>query len=89
MTSAGRWTLGSSTVLAVAVRPALWTTALRQLLVLAPPGWWRRRPWLPLPDAGYLRFRILTQYGDPARRPAPGDVVAYLHWCKAYRSIRS
>ena len=69
-------------VLAVAVRPRLWPTAVRQVFVLAAPGWWRRRPFLPLPDPGYLRFRLQTAYGDPDRAPDPKDVVAYLRWCR-------
>jgi hypothetical protein len=54
--------------------------------VLAAPGWWHRRPWLPLPDPAYLRFRLVTQYGDPEHAPEPADVVAYLHWCRSYRA---
>ena len=72
--------------LAVLRRPGLWRTAVRQVRVLAAPGWWRRRPWLPLPDPAYLRFRLVTQYGDPDHAPEPADVVAYLHWCRAYRA---
>jgi len=71
---------------AVAVRPGLWPTALRQTGVLARPGWWRRRPWLPVPDPDYFRFRLVTQYGDPDHAPEPADVVAYLHWCRSYRA---
>ena len=71
---------------AVAVRPGLWWTAVRQIWALAPNGWWRRRPWLPVPDPAYLRFRLVTQYGDAGHAPEPGDVVAYLHWCRAYRA---
>jgi hypothetical protein len=72
-------------VAAVAVRPDLWVTALRQVLALAPSGWWRRRPFLPLPDAGYLAFRLQTMYGDARHPPAPDDVVAYLEWCRSHR----
>jgi len=71
---------------AVARHPALWVTAVRQVLILASPGWWRRRPFLPLPDAAYLRFRLVTQYGDGAHPPEAGDVVAYLHWCRGFRA---
>jgi hypothetical protein len=67
---------------AVAVRPRLWPTALRQAQRLAVPGWWRRWPPLPKPDARYLRFRLQTAYGDPHRPPDPADVVAYLEWCR-------
>ena len=70
---------------AVVARPWLWPTAARQLVLLAPPGWWRRRPFLPLPDPAYLAFRLETMYGGEAPRPAGGDVVAYLRWCRSYR----
>lgn len=53
--------------------------------MLARPGWWRRRPFLPLPDRDYLRFRLQTAYGgDGSGAPEPGDVIAYLHWCRGY-----
>ena len=58
---------------------------MRQLFVLAAPGWWHRRPFLPLPDREYMRFRMVTQYGDPDHGMEPADVVAYLHWCRSYR----
>jgi len=74
------------TAWAVLRRPSLWATAVHQVRVLAPRGWWRRRPWLPVPDPDYLRFRLVTQYGDPEHAPEPGDVVAYLHWCRTYRA---
>lgn len=67
-------------------RPALWGTALAQLGRLAAPGWWRRAPFLPLPDVDYLRFRLETQYGDD-RSPEPGDVVTYLHWCREFAHL--
>ncbi|MGQ0520600.1 MAG: hypothetical protein ACT4PX_05545 [Actinomycetota bacterium] len=70
---------------AVAARPHLWPTAVRQAALLAPPGWWRRRPFLPLPDPGYLAFRLETMYGGEAPAPHAGDVVAYLRWCRSYR----
>ncbi|HSH61462.1 MAG TPA: hypothetical protein VK988_17830 [Acidimicrobiales bacterium] len=70
---------------AVLVRPWLWPVALRQALALAAPGWWRRRPYLPLPDPSYLAFRLQTMYGDSTRLPSPGDVVTYLQWCRMQR----
>lgn len=69
--------------LLVLARPALWSTAARQIARLARPHWWCRAPYLPLPDAEYLRFRFETQYGTgPGARPEPADVVAYLDWCR-------
>ena len=51
-----------------------------QVRRLAPRRWWARRPFLPVPDRAWLRFRMETQYGDPAHRPEPDDVVAWLEW---------
>lgn len=73
--------------LALAAHPALWGTAVRQVLVLAVDGWWRRAPYLPLPDRAYLRFRMQTAYGDPDRPPEPGDVLTYLKWCRAWPKV--
>jgi len=69
-------------VAAVVRRPSLWPTALRAARRTATPGWWRRPPFLPLPSGDYLRFRLVTQYGDPGRDPDPDDVIAYLSWCR-------
>jgi hypothetical protein len=69
-------------VVAVLVRPSLWGIAVVQVFRLARPGWWRRPPFLPVPDREYLRFRLETQYGDPAHRAEPDDIVAYLRWCR-------
>ena len=66
--------------LAIAIRPWLWWVAVRQALRIARPGWWRSMPFLPLPDADYLRFRLETGYGE-VLVPPPADLVAYLEWC--------
>lgn len=42
-------------------------------------------PFLPLPDRGYLRFRVETQYGADGT-PDPRDVVTYLEWCRNMES---
>jgi hypothetical protein len=70
----------SAVVAAVARRPRLWRAAARQARLLAPTAWWRRPPFLPVPDRAWMRFRSETQYGDPDRIPAPHDVVAWLEW---------
>jgi hypothetical protein len=71
--------------LAVLRHPSLWPTAVGQLRRMTPPGWWRRPPFLPLPDREYLRFRLHTMYGDERVVPEPEDVIAYLRWCRAFR----
>lgn len=78
-------------VLVVAARPRLWAVAVRQLFVLARPGWWRRAPFLPVPDPAYLRFRLQTMYGGDSAALGggfvAGDLVAYLDWCRAWPSV--
>ena len=56
---------------AVAVRPRLWSTAIRQAGLLRAPAW--------------RRFRLQTQYGDPHRAPDALDAVAWLEWCRSWR----
>jgi hypothetical protein len=75
--------LNRRAVAAVIRHPSLWVTAIRQASRLATPGWWRRRPYLPLPDREYMRFRLETQYGDTAHAAEGDDLVAYLRWCRA------
>jgi len=67
---------------AVGRRPRLWPVAAQQAWRLAPRRWWRRTPFLPVPDRAWLRFRAETQYGDPDRVPAPDDVVTWLQWAR-------
>jgi hypothetical protein len=79
-----RWVVRA--VLAVLPHPSLWATGLRQVRVLARPRWWRQRPFLPLPDADYLRFRLETAYGGSGDHlPEPADLLAYLRWVRGER----
>jgi hypothetical protein len=67
---------------AVLARPSLWPTAVGQLGRMIPHAWWRRAPYLPIPDGDYLRFRLVTQYGATGRMD-PDDVVTFLQWCRS------
>ena len=79
-----RWLVRAG--VALAGHPPLWATAVRQARVLARPAWWRRLPFLPVPDRDYLRFRLETAYGGAGDGPAdPRDLLAYLRWCRAVR----
>jgi hypothetical protein len=70
--------------LALLRRPDLWWTGARQALRLAKPGWWKRGSHLPVPDADYMHFRLVTQYGGDGSGPASGrDLVQYLEWVRA------
>ena len=43
-------------------------------------GWWRRAPFLPLPDRTYLRWRMHTAYGEHDTVPPAEDVIRYARW---------
>lgn len=77
--------------LAVLRRPGLWRVALRQAVALRRRSWWRRAPFLPLPDAGYMRFRSQTAYGgDGSTAATADDTIAWLTWCRDFpRADRS
>jgi len=74
---------------AVAVRPPLWPTAVRQYRDALPARWWARRPFLPVPASDYVRFRLQTQYGALDHRIEAADVLNYLSWCRLQRSLAS
>jgi hypothetical protein len=74
---------------AVLRRPSLWPTALRQFRRGVPARWWARRPFLPLPPAAYVRFRLQTQYGSGQHHIAAADVLNYLSWCRRQRAVGS
>ncbi len=64
------------TVPALLRRPWRIPRALQAVAALAPQGWWRRRPFLPLPDDAYWRFRLETSSGgDGTTLPSPEEVV--------------
>jgi hypothetical protein len=81
-----RWSALASVVPAILVRPRLWPVALRTGLGLVPSRWWTRWPPLPLPDRGWLAFRLETAYGAPDARPSAGDLLEWLAWCRVARS---
>ena len=70
---------------ALARHPSLWATAIRSIFRLAPHGWWKRWPFIPVPPAGLLAFRGETMYGHAAALPPPEDLIGWLRWCRAQR----
>lgn len=73
---------------AVGRRPSLWPVALSVAAGLVPARWWRRRPFLPVPDRRWLAFRMETAYGDPGAVPTADDLAAYLGWARVERARR-
>ncbi len=74
---------------AVAPKPLLWPSAFGALVRLAPRRWWRRAPFLPVPDVAWWAFRMETAYGTPDAAPTAEDVVSYLRWCRATARLRA
>lgn len=65
--------------------PELWLTAIRQAFRMVPNRWWASWPFLPIPDRGYMHFRLVTAYGGDGRGPIePDDLVTYLMWCRSW-----
>ena len=75
-------------IAAVARRPGLWLEAVRAAWSMAPRGWWRRPPFLPLPDPAYVSWRTATAYGSSGAVIVPEDLVSYLRWRKRQRHRR-
>ena len=70
---------------AVAKRPDLWIVALRSAASVTPSRWWARPPFLPLPDRGWMTFRLETAYGGDGRGPVRAeDLVTFLEWRKRF-----
>lgn len=62
------------------VNPRLAVDLLRTAWVFRRRDWHRSAPFLPLPDATYLRWRMYTAYGDEAAVPPAEDVIAFARW---------
>lgn len=58
-------------------RPRLIPAAIGAAAALAPRKWWTKPPYLPLPDAEFIRFRQATANGDP---DTPLDVKDFIEW---------
>ncbi len=76
-----RLPLSTPALFALLRRPGLWTTAVRAALELAPRGWWRTSPHLPLPDPDWLHFRLVTAYGgDGSQAMGAEELLTWLEW---------
>jgi len=68
--------------------PGLWVEAVRTLFAMSARHWWRRYPFVPIPDGALLRWRAQTAYGVPDRSVVGKDLVSFLAWRKRQRSSR-
>jgi len=70
LTLAGRSVRSPS--LAVALARVSWRFRNRR--------WYRRPPFLPVPDREYVRWRMDTAYGSPDALPSADDAERYVRW---------
>ena len=63
-----------------AFRPRLALDLLATAWAFRRRGWWRRVPFLPLPDRDYLRWRMYTAYADEDAVPPVDDVIRFARW---------
>jgi hypothetical protein len=62
------------------VNPRLALDLLRLMWSFRARDWYRRAPFLPLPPADYMRWRMFTAYGDERAVPPLDDVVRFARW---------
>ena len=72
--------LSASLALRALRHPATGMALLRVAWRFRRRGWWRRPPFLPLPDRTYLRWRMHTAYGEYDSVPPADDVIRYARW---------
>jgi hypothetical protein len=45
-------------------------------------GWYKRPPFLPVPSAEYISWRMYTAFGDHRAVPTVRDVIRYARWAR-------
>ncbi|HEY7685223.1 MAG TPA: hypothetical protein VH833_03845 [Gemmatimonadales bacterium] len=81
METQASWTsLYARLALRATVRPRLAVDLARLAWSFRARDWYRRPPFLPLPPRGYMRWRMLTAYGDEDAVPPVEDVVRFARW---------
>ncbi len=77
----GSWgNLAARLFLRAVVSPRLALDLLRAAWAFRRRNWWRQAPFLPVPDATYLGWRMYTAYGDERAVPPAIDVIRFARW---------
>lgn len=77
----GNWAwLSLRLAVRAAINPRLALDLLRTLWSFRARDWYRKPPFLPLPPATYVRWRMYTAYGDDRTVPPLEDVVRFARW---------
>jgi hypothetical protein len=62
------------------VNPRLALDLLRTGWAFRRRDWWRKPPFLPIPDRTYLKWRMYTAYADENAVPPAEDVIRFARW---------
>lgn len=69
-------------------RPRLWPALLAAAWRFRARDWYRRPPFLPLPPASYLAWRMHTAYGENGAEPDIDALERYLRWTSGMGRMR-
>lgn len=69
-------------------RPSLWPRLLVAAWRFRARDWYRRSPFLPVPPAEYLAWRLHTAYGEDGAEPDADAIDRYLRWTSAMNRMR-
>lgn len=75
-------------ILRAALRPRAMAAMLAAAWRFRARDWWRRPPFLPLPPAEYVEWRLHTAYGDEGRLPTGEELDRYLRWANRMHRTR-
>ena len=70
-------------------RPGLAVVLLRLAWRFRIRDWYRRPPFLPVPSAEYLGWRMHTAFGQEEYRPEPHELERYIEWVRWMRPPNS
>lgn len=86
--SAGSWpALAASLTLRALVNPRLALDLLAVVWAFRARDWYRRAPFLPVPPAEYIAWRMYTAYGNERAIPSTEEVIRFAQWRRKLLSL--
>jgi hypothetical protein len=76
----GSWPSLAFALCARAVNPRVALDLLSLAWSMRRRRWYARPPFLPVPPAEYIRWRMYTAYGDESAVPPVRDVLRFARW---------
>lgn len=70
----------------LALHPKILLLMLRAGWRFRARGWYRRPPFLPIPPAEYMEWRMQTAYGLEGPEPTIEELERYLRWTLRMRN---